>query len=160
VYFVRVYFSCGKWCIHIFSVGPSRQREALVSCLDGLALLESNGASFPWWRRHYVVTALALNCSELYVYGTHVSLLSEGLCFVQLTMMSLWSRSVLYLLCYRAMSFSASSPPASAWQDPIDLHRRRPSRSSGSHHRAAERGRSMTRGFIAKEKSLLNYSNS
>jgi hypothetical protein len=28
-----------------FFVGPSKQREALVSCLDGLALLESHGAS-------------------------------------------------------------------------------------------------------------------
>jgi hypothetical protein len=31
-----------------FSVGPSRQREALVYCRDGLALLETHDASSPW----------------------------------------------------------------------------------------------------------------
>jgi hypothetical protein len=32
----------------VFSVGPSRQREALVCCLDGLVLLESHGTPSPW----------------------------------------------------------------------------------------------------------------
>jgi hypothetical protein len=34
-----------------FSVGPSRQREALVCCLDGLAILEYHGAFSRWRRR-------------------------------------------------------------------------------------------------------------
>jgi hypothetical protein len=48
---------------NIFSVGPSRLREALVPCLDGLALLESHEEYSLWWRRIYITNALALNIS-------------------------------------------------------------------------------------------------
>jgi hypothetical protein len=46
-----------------FLVGPSKQREALVYCLDGLVLLEYDGAPSPWRTRPCIITALALNRS-------------------------------------------------------------------------------------------------
>jgi hypothetical protein len=45
------------------SLGPVGGPEALVCCLDELAILEYHGASYLWRRRNCVVTALALNRS-------------------------------------------------------------------------------------------------
>jgi hypothetical protein len=62
VNFIGVRFSCGV--AHPYFQWTRRGRgEALVSCLGGLAFLESHGESSPWWRRLYIATALALNRS-------------------------------------------------------------------------------------------------
>jgi hypothetical protein len=39
------------------------RKKHLCICLGGLVLLESHGASSPWWKRLYIATALALNRS-------------------------------------------------------------------------------------------------
>ena len=63
---MRVRFSCGGAAHPYFLVARRGKREAHVSCLNGLALLEYNGASSPWRRRLYIVNAPALHppCSK------------------------------------------------------------------------------------------------